>query len=94
MTSLVHNPLTEGFARYKLRVEKPLGVLCPERKQVIAHVRSVSLNHSFGVDTMRRTRAGYTPTRTGKVPHRAYWARLGDVRPFPRKRDFGKSNNH
>lgn len=94
VTALVHNPLTEGFAKYKLSVGKPLGVLCPERKQVIAHVRSVSLNQSFGVDTVRRTRAGFTPARTGKVPHRAHWARLGDISSFTRKREFGTSSNY
>lgn len=80
VTSLVHNPLTRGLAKYRQAGEKPLGVLCPERKQVTAHVRSVSLNHSIGVDTVRRTRTGLTPVRTGKVPLRGHWAPLGDTR--------------
>lgn len=92
VTSLVHNPLTQGLAHFRQTQEKPLGLLCPERKQVTAHIRSVSFNHTFGVDTVRRTRAGLAPVRTGKVPRKGHWAPLGDRRTASEAaRHHGKS---
>ena len=79
VTSLVHNPLTNGLATRKLS-QVPLGVLCPERKQVRPHLRSVSLNANLGIRTVRKTRTGKTPERAGKRALRAHWAPMIGIR--------------